>query len=105
MLISDWSSDVCSSDLCGHAQKHGLVDLPVNQTLLAQHEMVGRKVLGQKADNLIVRHFGLGQPLCGDVGQRDVHTYQADAVKFVALHSVQFRSEERRVGKEVVSTW
>src|SRR3546814_15442696 len=71
MLISDWSSDVCSSDLCGHAQKHGLVDLPVNQTLLAQHEMVGRKVLGQKADNLIVRHFGLGQPLCGDVGQRD----------------------------------
>src|SRR3546814_10890316 len=76
MLISDWSSDVCSSDLCGHAQKHGLVDLPVNQTLLAQHEMVGRKVLGQKADNLIVRHFGLGQPLCGDVGQRDVHTYQ-----------------------------
>src|SRR3546814_3267396 len=85
MRISDWSSDVCSSDL-----KHGLVDLPVNQTLLAQHEMVGRKVLGQKADNLIVRHFGLGQPLCGDVGQRDVHTYQADAVKFVALHSVQF---------------
>src|SRR3546814_14625987 len=95
MRISDWSSDVCSSDL-----KHGLVDLPVNQTLLAQHEMVGRKVLGQNADNLIVRHFGLGQPLCGDVGKRDVHTYQADEGTFVALH----RTEERREGKECVST-
>src|SRR3546814_7697077 len=36
----------------GHAQKHGLVDLPVNQTILAEHEMVSRKVIGQKADDL-----------------------------------------------------
>src|SRR3546814_7513512 len=114
MRISDWSSDVCSSDLnilaafgkCperivalhaasgdfafGHAQKHGLVDLPVNQTLLAEHEMVSRKVIGQKADDLRAWGLCLGQAFGSDVGQRNVHTYQADTVKFVALDSVQF---------------
>src|SRR3546814_9853167 len=74
----------------GHAQKHGLVDLPVNQTLLAEHEMVSRKVIGQKADDLRPWGLCLGQAFGSDVGQRNVHTYQADTVKFVALD----RSEE-----------
>src|SRR3546814_15593917 len=96
MRISDWSSDVCSSDLAasgdfafGHAQKHGLVDLPVNQTLLAEHELVSRKVIAHKADDLRAWGLCLGQAFGSDVGQRNVHTYHADTVNFVELYSVK----------------
>ena len=49
-----------------------------------------RKALGQKTNDPITWDLCLGQAFGGDVGQRDVHTYQADAVKFVALDGVQF---------------
>src|SRR3546814_7256166 len=65
MRISDWSSDVCSSDLI-HCQE----------------------LLGSRGHDP-----GLGQCLI----ERD-RTQRIDAVQF------QLRSEERRVGKECVST-
>src|SRR3546814_7466088 len=82
MRISDWSSDVCSSDLtngCATGFSHGDV---INDFL---YEMY----------NSLYQHF-----LQQDdrwMGNRDTHT----APGFTAWI---YRSEERRVGKECVST-
>src|SRR3546814_11072008 len=76
MRISDWSSDVCSSDLVrDDVQAGGAVDL----------------VLDQPGDRDLVPR----QPL-GDVGE-DTGPVVDDDVEVE-------RSEERRVGKECVST-
>src|SRR3546814_9768425 len=77
MRISDWSSDVCSSDL-GLGRQH---DLGQCQQL---------------------RNIGLGF-----AGQRKVPVIGGQAKFFVALDGTAdrtFRSEGRRVGKECVST-
>src|SRR3546814_16809556 len=68
MRISDWSSDVCSSDLLSHRQQLA-VPPPV------------RRAAG---DQLL--------------GQRRLHPGE------VVAHQDRPRSEERRVGKECVST-
>src|SRR3546814_6184521 len=75
MRISDWSSDVCSSDLClAHADVH---DGPAHALADGGH-----------ADGC-VDAVGHGD----DPGRRGAGRLQPDA-----------RSEERRVGKECVST-
>src|SRR3546814_19172744 len=82
MRISDWSSDVCSSDLAL---------LHVDQRLLPQErqEFVGHELR------------------CHRVHLREVQV-RADAREQLALRhrlrQVVVRSEERRVGKECVST-
>src|SRR3546814_15886314 len=98
MRISDWSSDVCSSDLSLVALLAGLASL-----LLALRRTVpGRR----KALAAVV----LALPLVGFLGSRpmsagavpaihDVTTDPANPPPFRAL-----RSEERRVGDECVST-
>src|SRR3546814_21002646 len=40
MRISDWSSDLCSSDLLGHARSH-----PVGKLRVAVHSAIGRSAL------------------------------------------------------------
>src|SRR3546814_19019600 len=93
MRISDWSSDVCSSDLsarklvAGIAADRSALRLVVNT--LAENP--NRTDLCQRADEIlrnrgdtvefVVYQRGREQPLCASV-----------------------RSEERRVGKECVST-
>src|SRR3546814_6858383 len=72
MRISDWSSDVCSSDLPGR----NIV------------EPFARDAVGEPLD-----HFG-------DNVLREHTAIGADA-----LREAHGRSEERRVGKECVSTW
>src|SRR3546814_6691403 len=70
MRISDWSSDVCSSDLVKHRHDR-------------QHHAAIRHV----------EHVGL------DFGDR------VDDVRAMLVeHTLRIRSEERRVGKECVST-
>src|SRR3546814_5773192 len=82
MRISDWSSDVCSSDLRAH-QMHG-------------HHRV-------KIFQLHLRKAFVAQD--ASIGDEDV-----DAAPFVHRlfdemgHARIIRSEERRVGKECVST-
>src|SRR3546814_2906513 len=83
MRISDWSSDVCSSDL--------------NQirTLVAhlwENDGEVLTVTGQFLDSVNVPPPGLLPELWAPVGLR-----------YHALHHL-LRSEERRVGKECVST-
>src|SRR3546814_11913719 len=94
MRISDWSSDVCSSDL----PDTGWVDI----TRYTSVDDVGRCI-----NPLIVHgqtHGGIAQ----GVGQAmwelcyvDPHTGQPLAGSFM---DYGMRSEERRVGKECVST-
>src|SRR3546814_15296961 len=99
MRISDWSSDVCSSDLTA-----GLVDraadYPVayglrhRQRFAADHRLVD--IARPFLDNPIHRHLVAGA--------------DAQPVAFAQLIERHFaflagsRSDERRVGKECVST-
>src|SRR3546814_1590010 len=87
MRISDWSSDVCSSDLVGERKSH----------------------IHGGVDAVGVFDFGLGQ------GRAAVETpiHRLQAAEYVAFLQnaaqrpdfIRFiRSEERRVGKECVST-
>src|SRR3546814_16511086 len=86
MRISDWSSDVCSSDL---AVEQRCVELPLH---LGQRHAGGR--LGQ------VQAFGGGTHAAM---QRDLHEHVQLARADVDHQSI-LRSEERREGKECVST-
>src|SRR3546814_9931292 len=70
MRISDWSSDVCSSDLLGNVSVYGMMTLT--------H---GSNIVGAE-------YFYNG-------------SFAAQAVEILQAYG---RSEERRVGKECVST-
>src|SRR3546814_13721814 len=95
MRISDWSSDVCSSDLRG--QSPSMVG-----SKLERYPLFGPFLLKEKEPSLC----------------RDIHRLQSreprhhwrmrNCARWQALyrfsHSRYMRSEERRVGKECVST-
>src|SRR3546814_11432033 len=94
MRISDWSSDVCSSDLGrGTFVRRGAMSAPVEVPIYSMIEQISRigattevRVLefGDEVPSPEIRAaFGIGE---GEALQRCV------------------RSEERRVGKERVST-
>src|SRR3546814_12797091 len=88
MRISDWSSDVCSSDLGerGRSYRHDDVDRP-------QQRRAPAVAMGDAAD---------------DAGQDAVVDRSGEALGFVhrgkGTGGTGTRSEERRVGKECVST-
>src|SRR3546814_13261492 len=79
MRISDWSSDVCSSDLVKCFQPHIAAVGPVSGTEIERHADFSLPVRGEAKLNPWIDH---------------------EAV-FVIVGP---RSEERRVGKECVST-
>src|SRR3546814_20578392 len=90
MRISDWSSDVCSSDLLGHAMHvDGEADAPVANQRYSQFFLPHEPCLEQGAaeSNCVLIPF----PLVRHHGQTETP---------ICLP----RSEERRVGKECVST-
>src|SRR3546814_21053181 len=112
MLISDWSSDVCSSDLLDRAYAAfavagtlGWRDVPTQLYWLAQAQAVGDvDVLAQRLDALLrlnIRH---------DVVANSLHVLGQTPLGQQALAMLLTkdppweRSEERRVGKECVST-
>src|SRR3546814_1614923 len=82
MRISDWSSDVCSSDLdLPHPVLHRRIGMPTDGGALAPRPC-GSRVAGADGQT---RRFACGTAGClGEIGP--------------------MRSEERRVGKECVST-
>src|SRR3546814_11444346 len=94
MRISDWSSDVCSSDL-GTALPE--VAAAIAAARRGQGDMVAGHVIGSSVFNLLV-------VLGGMAVVRDVPV-PASFVRFELPAALVFaRSEERRVGKECVST-
>src|SRR3546814_1361324 len=86
MRISDWSSDVCSSDLLGEP---GLVE----PELLAHNRLLG---IGERAFDAAHIHHVAGDHADDEEGEN----HDADG----HAEGAQQRSEERRVGKECVST-
>src|SRR3546814_1518182 len=101
MRISDWSSDVCSSDLQGVCQSKGL--------LFKWHSNVGtltftEKVSGKITEAIQRRQQGfVGQLLIGLLSKQFVDQRRLAVADWVTKYAVT-RSEERRVGKECVST-
>src|SRR3546814_2265134 len=84
MRISDWSSDVCSSDLLKPPPR--LVDLPAHEAEV-QPERPERQPARSKSECNHCRHFD------------DLKEFRDKRTDYARI-----RSEERRVGKECVST-
>src|SRR3546814_12079428 len=90
MRISDWSSDVCSSDLIKDAR----ID--------AKHEfgfVLCERHLFNRRQAKIVTKFGANRP-----DEMFLHERIPATVYVGSLKTCEHRSEERRVGKECVST-
>src|SRR3546814_1843173 len=88
MRISDWSSDVCSSDLNDGCPRLGDILRPVP---------AARRTPSWPADNRLAERNGRSSSRNGRSGS-DVRCVRS--IEFAAAQ----RSEERRVGKECVST-
>src|SRR3546814_15344354 len=92
MRISDWSSDVCSSDLArlGQTMHH----VRPGEGFGQEHRF------GMRALDFADAPF----PECKGLGVRIVDAEDGDALIDPEAEGAQQRSEERRVGKECVST-
>src|SRR3546814_14847305 len=114
MRISDWSSDVCSSDLVGQDR----LDLPLAQdilesrhiALIARHDP--RRTFPGHLDQLFIRVVpGVAGSIMGWGGHAAVGFARAPIRLAFQVHPmtartvIGIRSEERRVGKECVSTF
>src|SRR3546814_15368304 len=89
MRISDWSSDVCSSDLGEQRQAVGILRArPARQ----HDDEIGDMAVHDEG-------FGAVQPIAAALDRRRGQLDPAHVPAAVVL-----RSEERRVGKECVST-
>src|SRR3546814_13965408 len=95
MRISDWSSDVCSSDLSIPLDEHGkaLVKLPLNDSI-TQFQLVAVADFGPD-------RFGTGKASISS--SQDLQAIEG--LPALVREGDQYqRSEERRVGKECVGT-
>src|SRR3546814_15027865 len=103
MRISDWSSDVCSSDLIkaddfgGIGYGYGYAFAEDNLCVLLEDLVTIRgeraKYMGRDGSYTIVPNSSTADNVTSDYFW-----------KFVATDAIVARSEERRVGKECVST-
>src|SRR3546814_14240933 len=116
MRISDWSSDVCSSDLIGRVERTLFTLDWIEQP--EQRRRATRELNKGEAENALKRAI-----FCYRIGRICDHALQAQSHRASALNLVAGaivlwnttylqavrahlanRSEERRVGKECVST-
>src|SRR3546814_13524389 len=93
MRISDWSSDVCSSDLIGPQDDYAL-----RPQAPRYHHEIKRRDLHSRFDAASVRYRALVTQILERQSRGD-YSYESDEII-----SGDKRSEERRVGKECVST-
>src|SRR3546814_17711760 len=91
MRISDWSSDVCSSDLFWQFHPTGVAGAGVLITEGVRGE--GGILLNKDGERFMERYA----PTLKDLAPRDFVSRSMD-------QEIKERSEERRVGKECVST-
>src|SRR3546814_11102243 len=97
MRISDWSSDVCSSDLSSDV---AALDVALGKSdyhrdpyaILSRIREVAPVYRSQALNGWLISRFS------------DVEMVLRDNLRFSAKMFGQMRSEERRVGKEGVST-
>src|SRR3546814_17379278 len=90
MRISDWSSDVCSSDLNN-------TDIEASPWSLDLGNAKLRPLMADTVDVSFEKYFGQG----AYVSLGGFYKYLEN---YIYRQSDAFRSEERRVGKECVST-
>src|SRR3546814_6551047 len=97
LRISDWSSDVCSSDLLGGLVASDVAEAHEVQRVGCHHleQWVGRDPLGERLRQLDVVSHDATQSLGPVAADHEPELQGAEAAA---------RSEERRVGKECVST-
>src|SRR3546814_20309951 len=104
MRISDWSSDVCSSDLAslGEAVPKSI------RTLFSHWALHEATVTAVRAEN--DRRIELAKAIANQPAPKaepvdnDIDLVKAQAAKIYPQPDQAYRSEERRVGKECVST-
>src|SRR3546814_7981135 len=110
MRISDWSSDVCSSDLKDALLAYELLlslprDVPLERCLPRLRAWIQAEcvALGMVAD-LAVHTYGT--PLDPRIQRQAkvIDEIRASGIPIYPLEEGDLRSEERRVGKECVST-
>src|SRR3546814_12612247 len=92
MRISDWSSDVCSSDLAFVREQGGVADFR------GELKAAGLSNAARKGDDFVGGENRLGRLLDDENGST------LDDMAQRAWEAGYFRSEERRGGKECVST-
>src|SRR3546814_15778744 len=100
MRISDWSSDVCSSDLM--VKNEGNVEVGGFDPYSISYRCITPK--RTECTNLLV-------PVClstshiafGSVRMEPAFMILGESAAVAAVHAIDERSEERRVGKECVS--
>src|SRR3546814_12755878 len=101
MRISDWSSDVCSSDLAAIDRKDWAAAVPLFQKVVAKddknadaYNWLGYALRNQgDYPNALIAY---GRALAVNPKHRGAHEYLGEAY-------LKMRSEERRVGKGCVS--
>src|SRR3546814_16592042 len=91
MRISDWSSDVCSSDLVDERQ-------PIADGQRTIELVLAENVSGQAG--FAAHHVGVFALAWCQLGVQAID----QQIEHVRLDGAVHRSEERRVGKECVST-
>src|SRR3546814_11369259 len=110
MRISDWSSDVCSSDLskaCGQAVAHigqadaiALVPLKRNRVAVIADAQVQPAIFLMRSDSDRDRTVRTGNAIFYSIFNKRLKDQAWNA----GAHQFGRRSEERRVGQECVST-
>src|SRR3546814_16733586 len=102
MRISDWSSDVCSSDLNGQEVVLGTVFMLAGEnSRIVARAAAERLEVAAKALPSGVRAVAIYDRT--DLVERAIWTVEKNLLEG-ALLVIVVRSEERRVGKECVST-
>src|SRR3546814_16330258 len=101
MRISDWSSDVCSSDLPFVASSWDAVRsrFPQAEPKRLVLELT-REMIGHMVNNLISE----SSDLIERSGVQSPEDVREAGRALIAFRPAMLRSEERRVGKECVST-
>src|SRR3546814_17975572 len=100
MRISDWSSDVCSSDLIlTLAANTAFADFPRVTSIIAADGYLPRQ-LSNRGDRLV---FSNGIVVLALVAALLIVAFGGETTALIPLYAV--RSEERRVGKACVSTF
>src|SRR3546814_13813829 len=99
MRISDWSSDVCSSDLLMNFEEHCEVFLTSHGAdRQVDADILAKCLLAARAKGRV------GQEIAKLTVDAPVPYLLSDLTNIIQLEMGKMRSEERRVGKECVST-